>query len=393
MKIVVAPDSFKESLSADRVAEAIRAGLLRAWEALGPADDRLDVDMVPMADGGEGTVRIVLAAAGGRLCKVRVTGPLSEPVEAEFGLLSDGRTAVIEMASAAGLHLVPEDRRDPTRTTTYGVGELIRAALDAGATRIILGIGGSATTDGGVGCAQALGVRFIEASGRPLSRPLAGGDLPLIARIDVTGRDERLRQVELLVACDVDNPLTGPAGAAAVYSPQKGATPDQVEMLDGALRHLAELIRRDLGVDVEHVEGAGAAGGLGAGLMAFCGAQLRSGFECIAEAVGLAERMRGSSLCITAEGRIDAQSVRGKVISGVGRLARQMGVPCIALAGQLGDGYDACLQDVDAICCIIDRPCGLKEAIERTGRLLAAAAEQVFRIFLSGRFPCGTGRP
>lgn len=344
MKVVIAPDSFKESLPALEVARALAEGVRAACPSA-------EVDLCPMADGGGGTVAAMVAATGGRILSAEVAGPFGEPVRAEFGLLGQGVSAersraasgersraVIEMAAASGLHLVPPGRRNPMLTTTYGTGQLILAALDAGAGEIILGIGGSATTDGGAGCAQAVGVGFADASGRPCTRGLAGGDLKGIARIDLAGRDPRIAAVRTRVACDVTNPLTGPNGAAAVYGPQKGATPEMVRRLDEGLHHLAGLIRRQLGVDVESLPGAGAAGGLGAGLVAFLGARLERGAAIVAEAVGLLERLRGADLCLTGEGRFDSQSLSGKTAVGVAGVARQVGVPVLCLPGQAEAG-------------------------------------------------------
>jgi len=389
VKVVVAPDSFKESLSAREAAEAIAAGLCDAWSAVGVRGEELEIVRVPMADGGEGTVETILAAIGGKLHEIEVTGPLGEPVEASFGLSADGRTAVIEMASAAGLHLVPAERRDPTKTTTYGVGELIKAALDAGASRILVGIGGSSTTDGGTGCAQALGYRFFDEDGRQICEPMAGRHLPRLGRIEPDRRDARLDAVELIVACDVDNPLTGPQGAAAVYGPQKGADPQQVRLLDAGLGRLAERIRRDLGVDVETLPGAGAAGGLGAGLVAFCGGTLRRGVESVAEVVGLAAKIRGADLLITGEGKLDSQSLRGKVVCGLAGAAKEAGVPVVAIAGAV-DGEAAVFGSLlDGWFSIMDRPMSLAEALDEAAPLLRRAAERFMRAYLLGRRSVG----
>jgi glycerate 2-kinase len=385
MKIIIAPDSFKECLPAAAVAQAIGEGLKAAWSALGSADERLEIVSVPMADGGEGTAETVLAAAGGHMRYVTVTGPLGEPVQASFGLLADGTTAVIEMASAAGLHLVPLDRRDPTKTTTFGVAQLIRAALDAGGRKILIGIGGSSTTDGGVGCAQGLGWRFLDQAGKPIPGPMTGGDLLRIHRIDASGQDVRLRQAEIVVACDVDNPLTGPQGSAAVYGPQKGATPEQVRRLDAGLGHLAGLMHKDLGLDVEQMPGAGAAGGLGAGLVAFCRASLCRGVESVGRTVDLAGKISGADLVITGEGRLDAQSLRGKVIYGVASEAKRFGVPTVAIAGQVQGSQNDWSVLLAGRLCIIDGPMPLAEALREAPRLLRNAGEQMFRMYLLGK--------
>lgn len=374
MKIVIAPDSFKECLAAEDVAEAMARGVRTAAP-------RAEVVTVPMADGGEGTVRALVAATGGELRLARVAGPWGEPVDAEFGLLGDGKTAAIEMAAASGLPLVPRDRRDPTRTTTFGTGELISAALDAEAERLILGIGGSATVDGGAGMAQALGARLLDAAGEPLGR--GGGALARLARIDVSAMDSRLADVRCEVACDVDNPLAGPRGAARVYGPQKGATPAMIEQLDEALAHFADIAERDLGVHVRDVPGAGAAGGLGAGLMAFLGARLVPGVELVINAVGLEEKLRDADLVLVGEGRMDEQTAYGKVPVGVARLAAAMGVPAVAIVGSLGEGFEAVRGEGIVACfCILDRPMSLEEAFERARDLLARAAEEVTRLFV-----------
>ncbi len=385
MKIIVAPDSFKECLPAADVARAIAEGLRAAWISAGPEDEPLEVVAVPMADGGEGTVETLVAAAGGQLRTVTVTGPLGEPVQAAFGLLADGVTAVIEMAQAAGLHLVPIERRDPARTTTRGVGEVIRAALDAGARHILIGIGGSATTDGGTGCAQALGWRFLDGGGREIGEPMAGGMLGRVSRIDGSGRDPRLAGAAIVVACDVDNPLTGPQGAAPIYGPQKGATPQQVRLLDEGLAHMAGLIRRDVGVDVERTPGAGAAGGLGAGLVAFCGARLCRGVESVAQTVDLPGKVRGADLVVTGEGRLDSQSLRGKVIWGVASVARRAGVPVVAIAGQVSGSQEDWSQWLAGWLSISDGPMPLQQALVEAPRLLRSASEQVLRLYLLGR--------
>ncbi len=330
MHVLIAPDSFKESLSAADAARAIDAGL-RA------ARDDATCNLCPLADGGEGTVDALVAATGGTLRTTRVTSPLGAPVDARWGLLGDESTAVIEMAQAAGLHLVRTGRRDPTRTTTFGVGELIVAALDAGCTDIFLGIGGSATCDGGVGMAQALGVRF-ELDGH-CGRHLAGGDLASITAVDIAARDRRLDAVLIRAACDVTNPLTGPDGAAPVYAPQKGATPVQIAQLDAGLAHIAEL----LGVAPDR-PGMGAAGGLGFGLVAFCGATLEPGIDLVMDAVGFDARLRRADLVLTGEGRLDGQSIRGKTCIGVARRAAACRKPCIALVGSAGADADVCLQ-------------------------------------------------
>ncbi|WP_376794458.1 glycerate kinase [Thermogemmatispora sp.] len=377
MRIVIAPQALKGSLTAPEAARAIARGLERVLPSA-------ELDLVPIADGGEGTVEALVSATGGQLVRQTVTGPLGEPVEATFGLLGNGQTAVIEMAACAGLPLVPPERRDPRLTTTYGVGELIRAALDYGCRHLIIGIGGSATNDGGAGMAQALGVRLLDAQGEDL--PYGGAALARLARIVPDGLDPRLRESRIEVACDVTNPLCGPLGASAVYGPQKGATPEMVPLLDAALEHYAEIIQRDLGRSVRDLPGAGAAGGLGAGLLAFLGATLRPGAALVLEAVGLAERLRGASLLITAEGQIDRQTAYGKSVGAVASLARSRGVPVLALAGSLGEEYQVVYPlGVEAIMTLLPAPISLQQAMAQAATLLTEASERAARLLALGR--------
>jgi glycerate 2-kinase len=377
MRVVIAPDKFKGSLTAPEAAAAIARGV----EAAAPGTQ---IDPVPLADGGEGTVAALVAATSGTFREVTVTGPLGDPVSARFGLLGDGTTAVLEMAAASGLGLVPPGRRDPSRASTRGTGELLRAALDAGASRVILGLGGSATNDAGAGLGQALGFRLLDADGRDL--PPGGGALGRLERIDPGGRDPRLSGGAIDVACDVDNPLCGPHGASAVYGPQKGADPDMVAELDGNLDHFARIVARDLGISIRDLPGAGAAGGLGGGLVAFAGGRLQPGIDLVMHAVGLADRLAGADLCLTGEGGLDASSASGKTVAGVSRLARSLGVPTLALAGTIGPGAEAVLdQGVDAYFSICPGPIPWDEAIATAADLLQRAAEQVTRTFLAGR--------
>lgn len=374
MRILIAPDSFKGSLGAPEVARAVAAGV-RA------AESGLEVMELPMADGGQGTVEAMVAATGGRLVEVEALDPLGRAIRARYGLLGDGQTAVIEMAAASGLTLLKPEERDPRLTTTYGTGQLIRAALDRGVRRIIVGIGGSATNDGGAGAAQALGVRFLDQDGNPL--PPGGAGLARLERIDPSGLDPRLQQVEVLVACDVTNPLCGPRGASAVYGPQKGATPEMVRELDAALAHFAAVVRREMGVDVAGFPGSGAGGGLSAGLVAFAGGKIRRGFELVAEATRLAEQVARADLIITGEGRTDRQTLNGKTVWGVAQVARQYGKPVVALSGSLGEGAEELLaHGVTALFSCIDRPMGLEEAMAEAPRLLAAAAQNLVRLWL-----------
>jgi len=383
MKVVIAPDSFKECLSAGDVAEALAAGV-RAAAGLAA------IDLCPMADGGEGTVRAMVAATGGQVRTAAVTAPMGEVVQASFGLLGSPAgsaarpTAVIEMAAASGLALVEPLRRNPMLATTYGTGELILAALDAGAAEVLIGIGGSATVDGGCGCAQRLGVRFIDAAGRCCPPALGGGGLANIHHVDLSGRDARVGAARIRVACDVTNPLTGPNGAAAVYAPQKGATPAMVAMLEDGLANLAEVIRRDLGLDVEQLPGAGAAGGLGAGLVAFAGGRLQRGVEIVAGAVGLARRLAGADLCITGEGRFDRQSLSGKTAVGVAHIAAAARVPVVCIPGQAAGDADCGGLFID-VRPLVAGEVTEAEAMTRARELLAARAAEAVADFLGRR--------
>jgi glycerate 2-kinase len=377
MKVVIAPDKFKGSLTAAQAAEAMCRGVLAACPGA-------EVDRVPMADGGEGTVDALVTATGGQFREASVTGPLGEPVRARFGILGDGRTAVIEMAAASGLVLVPPRQRDPRKTSTRGTGELLLAALAMGARRVILGIGGSATNDGGAGMAQALGYRLLDKEGRDLAP--GGGDLGRLDRIDTVGRNPLLDGLELSIACDVDNPLCGPHGAAAVYGPQKGATPEMVAHLDQQLDHLAQIVERDLAIAIAQLKGAGAAGGLGGGLVAFAGGRLKRGIDLVIEAVGLERRLKGANLCLTGEGALDHSSGFGKTAVGVAHLARGLACPTIALAGSIGPGALATLeQGLAAYFSICPGPISLVEAINRAAELLEQTTRHVVAAFVAGR--------
>jgi glycerate kinase len=376
MRIVVAPNAFKGSLSAVEAAEAIAEGARIA------APDA-DLVLVPIADGGDGTVDALVVATQGERRTVRVRGPLGDPVDAEYGLIDAGSTAVIEMAKAAGLALVPPAKRDPRITTTYGVGELLQHAYDRGARHFVVGIGGSATNDGGAGMAQALGYHLLDETGREL--PPGGLALKRLARIHVGGVHANWKETEVDVACDVTNPLTGPHGASAVYGPQKGATPEMVAELDAALHRFAEIIRRDLGVDVEHLPGAGAAGGLGAGLVAFLGARLRPGAEMVMEAVHLDERLNQADLVITGEGRLDSQTARfGKGPAGVARHAKNAGIPVVAIGGSVADETELRLL-FDGVEATVVEPGTLEETIARARPLLVRAATRLMWLLLTGR--------
>jgi glycerate kinase len=379
MKVVVAPDKFKGSVSAPAAARAMARGV----RAVCPG---ATIELVPMADGGEGTVEALVAATAGSFREAHVAGPLDAPVRAVYGMLGDGKTAVIEMAAASGLVLVPTDRRDPMRATTRGTGELLIAALEAGARRVILGIGGSATNDGGAGLGQALGYRLLDADGRELGP--GGGPLARLERIDPAGRTPLLDGVEIAVACDVDNPLCGPKGASAVYGPQKGATPSMIAELDRNLERFAAIVERDLGRPIRDLPGSGAAGGLGGGLAAFASGRIEPGITLVIRAVGLVDRLRDADLCLTGEGALDGSSAFGKTAVGVARLAHSFDCPTIALAGSIGEGAEAVLdQGITAYFSICDGPLSLRDAMAAAERLLEQSAAQAVRLFLAGQRP------
>jgi glycerate kinase len=374
MKIVIAPDSFKGSLTALEVADAIKEGVKRVMP-------EVEIDEVPMADGGEGTVQALVDATAGQMITEEVCDPLGNQIRANFGILGDGKTAVIEMAAASGLPLVPEDKRNPMFTTTYGTGELIRAALDRGCRKLIVGIGGSATVDGGAGMAQALGARLLDKDGNEV--PRGGGGLEHLDRIDVSQLDLRIAESTTVVACDVDNPLVGPRGGPEVYGPQKGATPEMVKKLDKYLDRYADIIKRDLGADVKETPGAGAAGGLGAGLMAFLNAELKLGIDIVIEASGLERHLKDADLVITGEGKIDSQTIYGKTPIGVAKSAKKFGIPVIGIGGGISDDASVVYENgIDALMSIISYPMSLEIAMRRAHALLADAAERVMRFLI-----------
>ncbi|ELY4819006.1 glycerate kinase [Cronobacter malonaticus] len=368
-KIVIAPDSFKESLSAMDVAKAIEAGFREIYP-------QAHYVCVPMADGGEGTVEAMVAATGGQIITTPVTAPLGNKVDGFFGLLGDGETAVVEMAAASGLHLVPAAQRDPRITTSYGTGELILAALERGVKAIIIGIGGSATNDGGAGMMQALGARFLDGEGRELAP--GGAALARLARLDLSALDPRLAQVSVTVACDVDNPLCGEKGASAVFGPQKGAAPAMVTELDAALRCFGEQLEAVTGKTIISAPGAGAAGGMGAALLGMLNAELRPGIEIVIESLGLAQAVRDADLVITGEGRLDSQSIHGKTPIGVARVAKQFQRPVVAIAGSLTPDYQIVHEHgIDAAFSVIDRIVTLQEALDDAERNLRVTARNV----------------
>lgn len=379
VKIVIAPAAFKGSLSPLEAARAIDLGVRSALP-------QTETVLAPMADGGDGTLEAIQHSRGGAIHDASVSGPLGRTVRARWLLLSDGETGVIEMASASGLSLLQPGDRDPMRASTNGVGELIRDVLDKSCRHLIVGLGGSATVDGGAGVAQALGVGLYDRRGRSLSR--GGGALAELEHIDLGGLDDRVGECRIVGAYDVSNPLLGPRGAAAVYGPQKGATPDAVHKLETGLSRLADVIRRDIGLDVAELPGAGAAGGLGAGLVAFLGAQLVSGVDLILKLTGFQEKLSGAHLVITGEGSLDSQSASGKAPVGVARVARDLRVPVLVLAGNLGQGYQALYQEgVDAAMSIVPGPMSLEDAQRDAYGLLADAAERAIRIIaLGGRW-------
>lgn len=377
MHIVVAPDSYKGSVSAMGVADAMERGIRKVFP------DAV-VRKIPIADGGEGTVEPMVAATGGEIRRAEVTGPLGERVEALWGILGGDKTAVIEMAAASGLPLIPKEKLDPRAASSFGTGELILAALDAGLRKIIIGIGGSATNDGGAGMARALGIRFLDGNGHAI--PDGGAALAQLATIDMTGIDPRIAETELIVACDVDNPLCGPRGASAVFGPQKGATPPIVAELDGTLAHFACLAREATGRNISEDPGAGAAGGLGAGLMFFTPARLRPGVEIVLEAVGFSDAVRNADFVITGEGRTDFQTAFGKAPVGVAKVAKSFGVPVFCLSGGLGQGANDVLeQGIDAVMSICDRPLSLEECMRDGVGLIEAGAERLCRIVKASR--------
>ena len=387
MKIIVAPDSFKGSVTALEAAKSIEQGLRRVLP-------HAIIDKIPMADGGEGTVQSLVDATGGEFRTERVLDPLGNEIEAQYGLLSDGDSdqcnmvAVIEMASASGLTLVPSEKRNPLYTTTYGTGQLICSALEAGCRKLIIGIGGSATNDAGAGMAEALGVRFLKADGHPINKAIerGGGGLAEITSIDIEGIHSAISETDTVVACDVNNPLTGPDGASHVYGPQKGATPEMVKILDDNLAHFDDILTQTLGQSYDSIPGAGAAGGLGAGLMAFLNAKLRLGVDIMIDAVNLRERMKDASLVITGEGQIDFQTAFGKTPVGVAKVAKETNIPVIAIAGGIGEGSEAVYaKGIDSMLGIVHAPMSLEDAVEDALQLIADTAEQAARLVVIGK--------
>ena len=380
MKIVLAPDSFKGNLTSLQVASALEKGIKRVIP-------NANCIKVPMADGGEGTVQSLVDATGGKFVRKQVKGPAGKPVSARYGILADGKTAVIEMAEASGLPEVEGTKdKNPIKTTTYGTGQLMMDAINKGANHIILGLGGSATVDGGAGMAQALGVRFLDKKGNEIKELGAGGMLNKIASIDMSEVNPKVKQTKVTVASDVENPLCGKKGAAYVFGPQKGATPAMVTKLDANLKHFAGVIKKDLRKDVMKLKGAGAAGGLGAGLVAFTGAKLKSGIDIVIEATGLTRYIKDADLVLTGEGRVDFQTAFGKTPSGVAKAARKHHVQTVAIGGGITDDARGVFEHgIDGLASACARDMSLQEAMSNSKAHLANAAERVIRLVLIGK--------
>ncbi len=369
MKILICPDSFKESLSAIEVCNCVERGLKKA-------DSRFNIEKVPLADGGEGTVKALVLATYGRSLKCRVRDPLGRRIWARYGILGDGKTAIMEMAAASGLALVPAKKRNPLVTTTYGTGEMIADALDRECRKIIIGIGGSATVDGGAGMAQALGARLLDGKGEEIG--FGGGEIEKVKKLDLKFMDRRIGKTEFIIASDVRNPLLGPRGAARVYGPQKGATPMMVRRLEKGLSNFARVIREELSISVENLPGSGAAGGLGAGLYAFLGAKMESGVELVMRIAGLEDRIKKVDLVITGEGQLDRQTLYGKTVMGVIKVARKCRVPVICIAGSIApEAKNLYKYGVKGLLSIITVPMSLQQAMGRSRSLLVDASENL----------------
>ena len=376
MKIVIAPDSFKGSLSAFEVGKAMREGIFKV-------DPAIETVLIPMADGGEGTVQSLIDASGGEIIEHVVHDPLFREIKSFYGIMGDGKTAVIEMAAASGLPLLKPDERNPLKTSSIGTGELITNAIDKGCKKIILGLGGSATNDGGTGMAQALGVRFYDEKGNEIGMGMGGGELLKIHSVDISGIDPKIKSVDFIAACDVENPLCGENGASNIYGRQKGASDADVKILDKGLTHFAQIMKNENGFDFKDFPGAGAAGGLGYGVMCFLKAKLERGIDIVTQVTNLAEKMEGAGLVITGEGKIDFQTAFGKTPFGVAQIAKQKNIPVVAIAGSLGEGYEKLYEKgFDGIFSIIDKPMTLQEAIDNTAVLLENAAENVIRLWI-----------
>jgi glycerate kinase len=376
MKVVIAPNSFKESLTAIEVAEYLKLGFLKGLPTA-------KIICLPIADGGDGTLDALLASCAGKLKEHQVEDPLGDTINAQWGLIDEGKTAIIEMARASGLRLVPNKKRNPLLTSSYGTGQLIRAALDSQVEKIIVGIGGSATVDGGMGMLSALGVRFLDEQGKLLKG--SGGELGEIQDIDCSGLHPGISQVVFQVASDVISPLTGPQGAAMVFGPQKGATPSIVKLLEKNMQHYALKIKHCLAKDVSHIPGAGAAGGMGAALISFLGAEFKYGIDLVLKTSRFQEQLQGAALVITGEGRLDSQTAAGKAPMGVARLAQAAGIPVIGVAGEVApSAYILLEQGFSALFSLVNGPITLKAAIYNTPGLLKNLGEQIARIIKLG---------
>ncbi|GKU77544.1 glycerate kinase [Paenibacillus sp. L3-i20] len=375
MKVVIAPDSFKGSLSALEAGAAIERGIRKVLpEGV--------IKVIPMADGGEGTMDCLISSTKGRFVSESVVNPLGRLIDSGYGILGNGTTCIIEMAMSSGLYLIERYERNPLLTTTFGFGQLIKAALDRGCRQFILALGGSATNDGGAGMLQALGAELLDIENEQIG--FGGGELERISTIRIEGMDARLSECEFIIACDVDNPFIGEKGASAVFGPQKGATTEMVGQLDSNLEHFANVINNTLGIAIHDIPGTGAAGGLAGGILAFLNGKLESGVSIVARVSELSNAMEDADLVITGEGRVDAQTVRGKTPYGVAKIAKSHNVPVIILAGSIGEGVDVLYEyGVSAVLSIVNRPMTLEEAMEETDTLLAAASEQVIRIIQS----------
>ena len=372
MRIVIAPDSFKECLSATQVAAAILEGIKKIVP-------EAEIIRIPIADGGEGTVDALVTATDGKIIQVSSVDALNRPIQSFYGIMGDGKTAVIEMAAASGIELLAPEERNPLITSTYGTGLLLKAAMEAGFTEIILGIGGSATNDGGAGMAQALGFGLLDSMGNQIS--MGGGSIGELHRIDSSSVHPLIRNVKITVACDVQNPLLGTSGATLIYGPQKEATPEKVEILDKNMTHFAQILHQEFGIDYSNIPGAGAAGGLGAGLMAFCKVEIIPGFKLISELTHLEDHIKDSSLVFTAEGKIDSQTVFGKTISGVAQLGRKHQVPVIALAGMVSDDLTELYKlGLTSAFAIANRPMSFEESKTNATQLLVSTSERVMRL-------------
>lgn len=375
MRVLICPDSFKGSATSWEAANCMENGVKKVFP-------QAEIDKLCVADGGEGTVDAVLHSCPGKKVECIVKGPDGRQVKAHYGLLDDG-TAIMEMAEASGLILVDEKKRDALKASTYGTGELILSAIDNGCKKIIIGIGGSATSDGGIDMAKALGFKFLSVDGREL--PPGGGELYKLDKIDTSGVDKRIYDVEIKVACDVTNPLFGPNGAAYIYSPQKGATPEMVEQLDRGLKQLDLIVTKQLHINMADVPGAGAAGGLGFGLLAFCKAKLESGISTVLDAIHFNSYLDKADLVLTGEGRIDGQSVNGKVPVGIGLRAKERGIPLIVIAGGIGDQLEAVYDyGICSVMTIVNSAMSLDDAMSNAQILMTDATERVMRMVKVG---------